>query len=382
MRLKSFFANSIEDAIRQARHDLGPEAMLVNSKRTNVEARHLGAYEVVVCSELPEYGPEDPQTRRSTAHSGTVELPVDQLSRDVSQMKRQMEKLAVTLARSGAGVGGATLDVELSRAFLSLVDAEVDAELAFDIVSRLRTPFSEENLRAELAKLVPVEAGLERPVVLSRIVAFAGPPGAGKTSALVKLAVQCGVAVQKAVQVLTTDTYRIGAAEELRSYAAILGIGFQVLDSPAALRPALQECCHKDLVLIDTAGLARSEMELAEEWAAALSADPNIDTHLVLPASMRAGDMQRVASQYLMFQPEKLLFTRLDETETLGPILSLSIRMQRPISFLSWGQRIPEDLMPADLDGLLDRIFGQISSAPCEARETKALQPQYGVVAA
>ena len=207
--------------------------------------------------------------------------------------------------------------------------------------------------------------------------ALAGPPGCGKTSALVKLAVRYGVAARKPVQILSADTHRIGAAEELRSYASILGIGFQVLNSPAALRPALQECCHKDLVLIDTAGLARSEMEIAEEWAEALTADRNIETHLVLPASMRAADLKRVAGQYSIFQPHKLLFTRLDETETVGPILSLSIRLQKPISFFSSGQRIPEDLAPAGLDALLDRIFERCSSLePNEAREPKSAKTQ------
>jgi len=155
-----------------------------------------------------------------------------------------------------------------------------------------------------------------------------------------------------------------------------LGIGFEVLETPAALDPALQECRHKELVFIDTPGLARDEMEIAEDWVKALAEHPGVDTHLVLPASMRAADLKRVAAQYNVFQPNKLLFTRLDETETLGPILSLSVRMQKPISFFSSGQRIPEDLEPAVVDTLLDSILGS-GGARERVRET-----QYGAVAA
>jgi flagellar biosynthesis protein FlhF len=370
MKLKSFFANTIEEAIRLARHELGPDAMLVNSKRSGVEARHLGFYEVVVCGEAQESRPPDPapgqgpqdkpkEYRPDGSRAAASPLPMDKLSRDVSELKQRMEKLALTLARSGRGVASVAFDPELSRAFTTLTDAELDTEVAFDIVGQLSSPLPEGALRAELAKLVTVDTGLGFEGAPSRVVALVGPPGAGKTSALVKLAVQYGLSARKRVQILTTDTYRIAAAEELRSYAAILGIGCQVLETAGALSEALDEFRQKDLILIDTPGLCRSEMEGSEDLATALASHrPDIDTHLVLPASMRAADLRRVAEQYSIFHPRKLLFTRLDETETFGPILSRSIRMGAPLSFFSRGQRIPEDLEPATRDLMLDLILG------------------------
>jgi flagellar biosynthesis protein FlhF len=394
MRLKSFFANTIEEAIRLARQELGPEAMLVNSKRTGVEAQHLGFYEVVVVAESQESGPTDAaygpkngkagrpehtsegvqeagqEYRRDYTKDGARAFPplrVDKLSQDVSELKQRMEKLALTLARSGHGMAGVAFDPELSRVFTALTDAELDTELAYDVVAKLTSPIPEGVLRAELGKLVTVDHRLGSPGVPERIVALVGPPGGGKTSALVKLAVQYGLAARKRVQVLTTDTYRIAAAEELRSYAAILGIGCQVLETPGELVHALEEYRQKDLILIDTPGLCRSEMEACDDLAKVLATHhPGIDTHLVLPASMRASDLRRVTEQYSVFQPRKLLFTRLDETETFGPILSRSVRMGLPVSFFSRGQRIPEDLEPATEDLMLNLILG-----PCEQGESK-----------
>ena len=264
----------------------------------------------------------------------------------------------MNLGRSSRGAASVAFDADLSRTFTLLTDAELDTELAYDLVGRLDSPIADGALRSELGKLIRTDATLGVPGALSRVVAFVGPPGAGKTSALVKLAVQQGVGAQRSVQVLTADTYRIAAADELRSYAAILNIGCQVVETPAALSQALLEFHTKDLILLDTPGLCRSESEALDDIQKLLAAQPGIDVHLVLPASMRSADLGRASEQYRVLQPRKLLFTRMDETETLGAILSLSIRTGKPVSFLSRGQRIPEDIEEASREILLDGLLG------------------------
>jgi flagellar biosynthesis protein FlhF len=352
MRLKSFFADSVEEAIRQAREAMGPDAMLVNSKRSGAEAQHLGAYEVVICAEEPEVRSSNSSERAHSSRSS--DLSITNLSQDVSELRRQMERLAVKLTDPGNGMSS---NPEFVKAFHSLTDAELDLNLAHELMSKAGSPVSAATLRTELKGLLRVDPELGCAGSETRRVAVVGPPGAGKTSALVKLAKRFGITAQRPCQILSMDTYRIGASDELRSYAAILGMGCQLLETPAALAQALEEHRHKELILIDTPGLCRSEMENYEDMARFLASCSGLDTHLVLPAPMRAADLKRIADQYEIFKPRKLLLTRLDETQVFGPVLSHSVRTGTPISFVSSGQRIPEDLEAATPDLLVNLIL-------------------------
>src|SRR5580658_6666014 len=190
MRLKSYFADTIEEAISQARREMGSEAMLLNSKRSGAEARHLGAYEVV-CAGETETRSDNPDTGRTRPSASAP--PMDRLSQDVTELKQQMERLALTLARSGGGMAGIASDPELSRVFDQLTDADLYADLAYEVVGRMSAPFTPEALRTELGSLVNIDSELGCPGGSARIVAVAGPPGAGKTTTLVKLALQHGV---------------------------------------------------------------------------------------------------------------------------------------------------------------------------------------------
>jgi flagellar biosynthesis protein FlhF len=175
---------------------------------------------------------------------------------------------------------------------------------------------------------------------------------------VVKLAARYGLASRKPAQIVSADVYRIAAADQLRSLAAILGIGCDVVETPVALAQALEEHRGKELIFIDTPGLARSEMEDGADLARLMAAHPEIDAHLVLPASMKPADLARVIDRYEMFRPTKLLFTRLDETGCYGALISEAARRSLPISFLATGQQIPDDLEPATKERLTAVVLG------------------------
>ena len=244
-----------------------------------------------------------------------------------------------------------------------LVRNEVDPDLVGEIAARLRALGSGVSaaeldlaLRAEVAGRLKVDATLGRPDARPRIVALAGPCASGKTTTLVKLAVRYGLGMHRPVHIVSMDSYRVAASEQLRSYSAILGIGFQALETTGALAQTLAGHSNKDLVLIATPGFGPRDFAAARELAGFLVSRPDIDTHLVLTASMRSADLSRVVDRYEVFRPAKLLFAKLDETATFGPILNLMARTGKPVSFLADGQQIPEDLEPATQERVLDLL--------------------------
>jgi flagellar biosynthesis protein FlhF len=359
MKIKSYFAPSVEEAVITARNELGSDAMLVQTRKAPPESQHLGKYEVV-------FGVA-PEARGGLAlpSAPVASAAADRLTAEVAEMRRQLEGLRVAMRNGLAAPRWLLPSSEMAELFSALVAAEIPGELVQDIVERLHAQCGddcdgaalERALVTEMARRFTADPTLGRPQSSSRIAALVGPPGAGKTTTLVKLAVSQGLAARKPVQLISLDTYRVAGAEQLRSFAAILGVGFQVLETPAGLPQALEEHRNKALVLIDTPGYSLSDMDLAADLAQLLTALPDVETQLVLTASMKSADLTRVVEAFQVFRPSKLLFTKMDETESFGPIFCEAARTGKALSFFGTGQRIPEDLAPASQPLLLDLLL-------------------------
>jgi flagellar biosynthesis protein FlhF len=244
---------------------------------------------------------------------------------------------------------------DAAEAYASLTASEVSCELAREMIQAAESRISQAGsarLRAtfraalveEVESRIKIEPLLGSGEARPRIVALVGPPGCGKTTTLVKLAVNYGLAARRPVTLLSMDTYRVAAAEQLRSYSAILGVGFQLVETVGALAQAIEENRGKELIFLDTPGLGQAEMANYSALAQFLCTRGDIDTQLTLSCSMKSADLSRVVDAFETFRPQRLIFTRVDETGSYGPILNEAARTGKPLSFFSKGQRIPEDL--------------------------------------
>jgi flagellar biosynthesis protein FlhF len=203
-----------------------------------------------------------------------------------------------------------------------------------------------------------------------RTIALVGPTGVGKTTAIAKIAARALLETRFKVGLITVDTYRVGASDQLARYGKIMGISTYVARDKAALADALDRCKDCDLVLIDTAG--RSDAASLAAQMDLVKSAPRVQLHLVLSAATGARELAAVARRYRDFGIERLIFTKLDEAEAPAGLLSALGAITRPVSCVCDGQRVPEDIHPVtDLD-LCERLLGTAAPATSRLRTSNA----------
>ena len=194
-----------------------------------------------------------------------------------------------------------------------------------------------------------------------RIVLFIGPTGVGKTTTIAKLAGRYCVEEKKKVALLTADTYRIAAAEQLRTYANILETPFRVIYTPEELQAAVDDYWDCDYIFIDTAGRSHQntdQLEKMKEMVAALKKPEQYQVFLVLSATTKYRDLQKIADCYGKIADFELIFTKLDETEAVGNLLNMKLYTDAPIAYVTCGQNVPDDMEVFNPQKTVKQILG------------------------
>lgn len=250
-----------------------------------------------------------------------------------------------------------------------LLEQEVLPDLAKEVVRIIEEEVAEEGeeltqvrvneLAAEKLKQILGDHPRKPLQPETRIAHFVGPTGVGKTTTIAKLAAEQVLRHRRKVGFITSDTYRIAAVEQLKTYATILGIPLEVVFSPHDLKKAFDNLKDCDIVFMDTAGRNfRNEMYVSE-LNALLQGDPRNETFLVLSLTMKYKDMKAVAENFSRFRLDKVLLTKKDETETFGPILNLLHEYPLALSYITTGQNVPDDFNVVSEDELIALILGE-----------------------
>lgn len=186
------------------------------------------------------------------------------------------------------------------------------------------------------------------------VVALVGPTGVGKTTTVAKLAAQFALRHgRRKVALVSTDNVRIGAQDQLRNFARILGVTVQTANSAEELETVLADLSDKRLVLIDTAGVSQRDMRLAEQFTTLKGVGDRVRSYLVLSANTQLAALNETVKSYGSVQPSGCILTKTDDAASLGAALTVLLRHRLPVSFQGNGQRVPEDLMPADAGHLV-----------------------------
>jgi len=193
----------------------------------------------------------------------------------------------------------------------------------------------------------------------TKIVYVAGPTGVGKTTTIAKLAAEQLFRYQRKVGFITSDTYRISAVEQLRTYASILNVPLEVVQSPGDMQRAMQRLDYCDLILMDTAGRNYRNELLVSELQSMLSHAGDSETYLVLSLTSKSQDMMKITEHFSKYGLDKVIFTKQDETGSYGPIFNLLNNFPLHLSYMTNGQNVPDDLMMPNQKMLCDLLFGE-----------------------
>lgn len=197
-----------------------------------------------------------------------------------------------------------------------------------------------------------------KPAGSGSVIALVGPTGVGKTTTLAKLAARYALQEGKKVAMITCDTFRIGGVEQIRVYARILNIPLEVVASPAEMRQAVEKHSDADVILIDTIGRSQRNAQQLDELKELLAPAQPTDIYLVVAASASSAVQTDVTNRFLVLSPSKLVISKVDESETLGCIVNLPATTGLPISCITDGQNVPDDLKMSECHMLAELVLG------------------------
>jgi flagellar biosynthesis protein FlhF len=353
MRVKRFTADDMTQAMRQVRQELGADAVILATNRLPGGGVEISAAMDEVAADCPAPNQEDARGEQMEAGSNNA----------VAALARRVEGLGEMLTRHlvvSEAAAGFSARPEVAPLYHYLMRQEVTPDLIKELLDDLSAPDAVGLLprfSIRLKKMFRVADPLRVKSGGPLVWALVGPTGVGKTTTIAKLAAYYAMKHRLKVGMITVDTFRMAAPEQLKVYGRIMDVPTCVASNPVELREAVDELSDCELILVDTVGRSPSDEENLVELASVLAGVKNMVCHLVLAAPTRDRDLQEVARAFGRFNPQSLIFTKLDETSTLGPILNQMAREAKPVSYLTFGQRVPDDLEEATREGLAKRLL-------------------------
>ncbi len=385
MRIKTFEAATMQDALALARAELGEDAVVLNSK--HVKAGGVlglrGGTRVELMAAVDDSAPEParvvpnksdfrqamasapaaaPMAAKAYAEpSSAGAVAVAESENEIGQLKSELRDLGAVVQRLLASQAGSSLPLaaRVKEHEPLIMRLGVDEDIARGVLSDL---FSIEDPLELAAALAAKMQGFVAPPATDgrQIIAVVGPTGVGKTTTLAKLAARFALEQGKTVALVTADTFRIGAVEQLRTYARIMGLSLEIALSPEEVAAGVEKHRDKDVVLVDTVGRSQRSGDHLAELKTFVDAATPTDIYLCVAASISNAVQREVVERFAALSPTKLVITKLDECLDRGALVNLPLRTGLGVSCLTDGQNVPQDIDFADA-GIIARMVTGVS---------------------
>ncbi|MGQ9745210.1 MAG: DEAD/DEAH box helicase family protein [Dissulfurimicrobium sp.] len=349
MNIKKFLAPNIAEALAMVKAEFGDDAVIVQTNRRRRRDEATGVIqnmvEVTVAADLASrmdaapFRPSGYMSEEKTLHTATWPRK--------ARFNRSSPLLIIHDVLTEFGIEH-ELQQRLAAQFLqkNAENKEITHDLVYywlkDLVSN----------RIKIADRAEDAASMLN-------IAFVGPTGTGKTTTIAKLAARLKFQKNMNGVLATVDTYKLGAAEQLERYARLMDIYFEALRDPRELNSLIERHRNADFILIDTTGRGAKDPRYREELSLIFNSSPSIRGYAILCATSKAEDLTTQIELYSMFPVTSWVITKTDETTSYGPLCTPIIRDQLPISYITNGQKVPEDIMEATKDKLINLLFGK-----------------------
>ena len=381
MRVRRFVGDNVSETMGKVKRELGSEAVILQTRefsdggffglfgKKKVEITAAIEEEPVTTQKTapskPEYGVKGVKLPLTRHIPDSKEQPED-LQMEIKSMRRLLEQMNKHIEGLGEGKS------DWPPALQKWVDHLQNRGISENLVNRLMTHVQqtvppegwvdnsqvyarlEANVRQICGQIGLIQPGIDKP----RIVALIGPTGVGKTTTIGKLAAGFSIVDKRKVALITADTYRVAAVEQLKTFGEIIGVPVEVVMTPAGLSEALQLHADKELIFIDTAGRSpQHELHMSELCAFLEEAQPDF-TMLVMSATTHSADQSQIYQRFEALTTH-LIFTKLDETGSAGSILDFLSQTTLPTAYLTNGQNVPDDIEAATPYRLARYMIGE-----------------------
>lgn len=373
MQSKRYEARSANEAIKKIKADLGANAIVLSSKKLN------GKFEVVAARDENN----EIQKKSETGKTEKDELNALSIIRsDVNEFK-----LLIKDFKKERGINAELAEIKetmnvlfdvlgvqrnervsppLSKIYYHLISMGVSKERACELIEKVKNDGSTGEINNYDDALSAVQDMIKRTIVpfyknteKKRICTFIGPAGEGKTTTLAKLAARCLFEDGLNVGIITMDTYRIGAAKQLKTYVDIMDIPMEIASEKKEFETALKKFANKDVILVDTPGKSSSDEDYLLKLKECLKTDIYLETNLVLSLTSSRESMMDAVTRFGIINYSSILFTKLDDSRQSGSIYNIIDHTGKPVSYIADGQNVPRDLKKMDPAKLARLIVGK-----------------------
>lgn len=379
MKVKRFSASNNQEALNLVRNELGSDAVILYQRK--VKQRGLFGFfkkpmiEIVAATEdksnhrskETEKNYQSPaDILKSKVNNIKQQMPSQEINRDVNEIKDMLNVVITKMSRQQLpDLLKSIDDEEMLKLFNLFKEQELDEGIIEEIINEYivlknSNPSiikEKESLRNHIIKIISKYMIYQKKSSNSKIMFFIGPTGVGKTTTIAKLAARYSLNEGKTVGLISADTYRIAAVEQLKTYSDILNMPLEVIYSPSEIFHAINKLKEQDIIMVDTAGRNHKNTEQVLELRKLLDEIDEKEVYLVISSASKESVIKEIIRTYSFIDDYNIIFTKIDEAESFGTIINTIKETKRPLSYITTGQSVPDDIEAMDVEKIVSLLL-------------------------